>query len=130
MATRGRGSRMGSLAGTEIFYFADKVAGIAELAVDGGKADIGDIVHFLEALHDLFANGGGGDFATILLLELLHYLIDGFLDEFGADGSFLTCFLEAENEFTTIEGFVASIAFDGSKVFTLNLFVGGESVVA
>ena len=121
---------MGSLAGTEIFYFADKVAGIAELAIDGGKADIGDIVHLLEAFHDLFADGGGGDFATILLFEFLHDLINGFLDEFGADGAFLTCFLEAENEFTAIEGFVASIAFDGSKVFTLNLFVGGKSVVA
>ena len=121
---------MGSLAGTEIFYFADKVAGIAELAVDGGKADIGDIVHFFEALHDLFADGGSGDFTTILLFELFHYLIDGFLDEFGADGAFFTRFLEAENEFATIEGFVASITFDGSKVFTLNLFVGGEAVVA
>jgi len=121
---------MGSLAGTEIFYFADKVAGIAELAIDGGKADIGDVVHFFEALHDLFADGGGGDFTTILLFEFLQYLIDSFLDEFRADGAFLSCFLEAENEFATIERFVAPIAFYGSKVFTLNLFVGGKAVVA
>ena len=120
---------MGSLAGTEIFYFADKVAGIAELAVDRGEADIGDIVHFLEALHDLFSDGGGGDFPAVLLFEFLHDLIDCFFDEFGADGSFLTCFLEAENEFTAIEGFVAAIAFDGSKIFSLNLFVGGEAEV-
>ncbi len=120
---------MGSLAGTEIFYFADKVAGIAELSVDGGKADIGNVVHFFEALHDLFADGGGGDFTTILLFEFLHDLINGFLDEFGANGTFFACLLEAENEFTTIERFVTSITFDGSKIFTFNLFVGGEAVV-
>ena len=129
IATRGRVSRMGALAGTEIFYFADKITGIAELAIDGGEADIGDIVHFLKALHDLFSDGGGGDFSTILLFEFLHDLIDCFLDEFGADWAFFASFLEAENEFTAIERFVAAIAFDGSKIFTLDLFVSGESIV-
>ena len=34
MATRGSNSEMVFLAGTEIFYFADKITGIPELAVD------------------------------------------------------------------------------------------------
>jgi len=120
---------MDGLAGTEIFYFADKIPGIAELAIDGGEADISDIIHFLEALHDLFSDGGGRDFSTILLFEFLHDFIDCFLDEFGADWAFFASFLEAENEFTAIERFVAAIAFDGSKIFSLNLFVGGEAEV-
>ena len=51
---------MGFLAGTEIFDFANKITRIAELAVNGGEADIGDIIHLFEALHDLFADGSGG----------------------------------------------------------------------
>ena len=66
--TKGRAEEMDFLAGTEIFDFANKITRIAELAVNGGEADIGDIIHLFEALHDLFANGSGGNFPAILLL--------------------------------------------------------------
>ena len=121
---------MDFLAGTEIFDFTDKIAGIAKLAVDGREAYIGDIVHFLEAIHDFFADGGGRDFSTILLFEFFHHLIDRFFDKFGADGAFFAGFLEAENELTPIKRLITAIPFDGTKVFALNFFVGGKAVVA
>ena len=65
--TKGSVEEMGFLAGTEIFDFAHKITRIAELAVDGGESDIGDIVHLLEAFHDLFADSSGRNFSAILL---------------------------------------------------------------
>ena len=121
---------MDFLAGTEIFDFTDKIAGITKLPVDGCKAYIGDIVHFLEAVHDFFADGGGRNFPAVLLFELFHHLIDGFFDKFGADGAFFAGFLEAENELTPIKRLITAIPFDGTKVFALNFFVGGKAVVA
>ena len=129
MTTRGRGREMGFLAGTEIFDFADKIAGVAELPIDGGEANISDIIHLFEAIHDFFPDGGGGNFPAVLLFELLHDLIDRFFDQFGADGAFFTGFLEAEDEFAAVKGLVSSIAFDGAEVFPLNLFVCRESIV-
>jgi hypothetical protein len=63
------------------------------------------------------------------LLELFHDFIDGFFDQFRADGPFFARFLEAEDEFTAVKGLVASVAFDGAKVFPLNFFVCRESIV-
>jgi hypothetical protein len=37
--------------------------------------------------------------------------------------------LEAEDEFAAVKGLVASVAFDGTKVFPLNLFVCREPIV-
>ena len=121
---------MDFLAGTEIFDFADKIAGIAELPVDGCEAYISDIVHFLEAVHDFFADGGGRNFPPILLFEFFHYLIDGFFDKFGTDRAFFAGFLKAKNELTPVKRFISAIPFDGTKIFTLNFFVGGKAVVA
>ena len=120
---------MDFLAGTEIFDFADKIAGIAELPVDGCEAYIGDIVHFLEAVHDFFADGGGGDFSAVLLLEFFHYLIDRFFDKFGANGPFFAGFLEAENELAPIKRLITAIPFDSTKIFALNFFVGRKAIV-
>ena len=47
----------------------------------------------------------------------------------GLTGRFFARFLEAEDEFAAVEGFVAAVAFNGAEVFPLNLFVGGEAVV-
>ena len=129
IATRGIAVGMGFLAGTEIFYFADKVAGVAELAIYRGKAYIGDIIHFFQAVHDFFTNGCGGNLPAVFLFEVFQYFIDGFFDQFGADRALFARFLEAEDKFAAVKGFVASVAFDGSKIFTLDLFVSGESIV-
>jgi len=120
---------MGFLAGTEIFYFANKVAGITELAIHRGEADVGNIIHFFEAFHDFFADGCGGNLSAVFLFEVFQHLIDGFLDQFRADRAFFARLLEAEDEFAAIKGLIASVAFDGSKVFAFNLFVRGESIV-
>jgi len=120
---------MDFLAGTEIFDFADKITGIAELPVDGCEAYIGDIVHFLKAIHNFFADGGGRNFPAVFLFEFFHHLIDGFLDKFGTDGAFFAGFLEAKNKLATVKRFIAAIPFDGTKIFTLNFFVGGKAVV-
>ena len=121
---------MGFLAGTEIFDFANKIAGIAELPVDGREANISDIVHFLEAFHDFFADGSGRNFPPVLLFELFHHLIDRFFNKFGTDRAFFTGFLEAKNELVTVKRFITAIPFDGTKIFTLYFFVGGKAVVA
>jgi hypothetical protein len=37
--------------------------------------------------------------------------------------------LEAEDEFSSVKGFVAAVAFDGAKIFPLNFLVCRESIV-
>jgi len=121
---------MGFLAGTEIFDFADKIAGIAELPVDRCEAYICDIVHFFEAVHDFFADGGGRNFSPILLFEFLHHLVDRFFNKLRADRAFFAGFLKAKNELTPVKRFITTVPFYGTKIFTLNFFVGGKAVVA
>ena len=129
IATSGRAAGMGFLAGTEIFYFANKVAGVAELAIHRGEADVGNIIHFFEAVHNFFADGCGGNLPAVFLLEVFQHLIDCFFDQFRADWAFFTCFLKAEDEFVAVKRLVASVAFNGPKVFAFNLFVRGEAIV-
>ena len=52
---------------------------VLELAVDGGEADVGDLVHAAQLVHHLLADGLGRDLALEGVLQvLLDLLADAF----------------------------------------------------
>src|SRR5687768_1895855 len=69
----------------EVLEFGDDLAGVLELVILAGEADVGDLVEVAQALHDLLADGAGRDFPLVLAVERLfdfvHELDLGFLGD-------------------------------------------------
>ena len=118
--TKGSEREGGALAATEVFDFADKIAGVAELAIDGGKADIGDFVQLLEGIHDLFADGRGGNFPSVFLLEILNQLICRLINKFRADRPLFAGLDKAHHSLAAVERFVTPVPFDDPEILTLD----------
>ena len=61
-----------------VLEFVQEGFHILEVAVDGGEADIGDFVEGAEAIHEEFADLGGGQFAVGAFGQNGFNLIDNF----------------------------------------------------
>src|SRR5579863_437906 len=57
-----------------------EILGLAEIAIDRGEADIGDLIEARQRLHHQFADHVAGDFRLARAFELTHQGIDHALD--------------------------------------------------
>src|SRR3546814_14896151 len=65
-----------------------EIAGLAEILVDAGEADVGDRIEALEPFHHQFADALRGDFAVAERLELTLHARDELFDLYPADRAF------------------------------------------
>src|SRR6266851_7019757 len=62
-----------------------EILGFAEIAVDRGETDVGDLVEDRQRLHDLFADLLAADLCVARAFELAHQRVDHPLDPLGLD---------------------------------------------
>jgi len=99
------------------------------VAVDGGEADVGDVVDFAEAVHDTFANDAGMDFFAGVGHFFLQ-AVEEFFDLFLADGTFFARAPEAAFEFLAVVTFAGIVFLDDDEVCAFHTFKGGKAVLA
>ena len=99
------------------------------MAVDGGEADVGDVVDFAEAVHDAFADDAGVDFFA----QVGHFFfqaVEEFFDLFFADRAFFTRAPETALEFFAVVALAGVVFFDDDEVGAFHALKSGEAVVA
>ena len=72
----------------QILNFFFEVGDVREGPVDGGEADVGDLVEVSEAFHDVFADGGAGDLFEAAAPYFLFDAVEGCFELFCGDRAF------------------------------------------
>ena len=98
-----------------MFDFIDKFAGLLELAVDRGVADVGHGIDGLEFFHGAQSDEAAGDFTSGFGAEFGDDFIDEALEGFQFDRALLAGFGKTAQEFVAVEGFGAAAAFEHTQ---------------
>ena len=111
-------------------HFLHEGGEVGELAVDGGEADIGDIVQFFERLHDRLTDLAGGDFFLKGVIGELFHRGDNLLDFGSGNGALMAGGNDAVADFLRIEQLPRLILFDDQKLLLFDFFVSCEAAAA
>jgi len=114
----------------QILQLGQKRFDILKIAIDGSEAHVGDLVERFEALHDKFADVGGGDFAVGAFGKFAFDGIDDFREFSDADRTFLAGFQETFQDLLPVEFFAAAVAFDHHERNVIAALIGGEAPLA
>ena len=101
---------------------------ILEAPIDGGKADVCDVVKACKFRHDAFADQAGGNFAFTGPEKFLFDSGNRGLDPFNVDRALFQGSEHAGSKFVFAEGFAISVALDDAGQGELNGFKRGESL--
>ena len=125
-----------SISGTVATWFAhirngfDKVLSVFELAINTGKADVGNRIKFGEVSHNDFADLGGGHFGFVLRVNIGFDRLNNGFDHAALDVSFGACTLNPSTNLFSIKGFSRIVAFDQPHVQLLDRFGCHETPLA
>src|ERR1700681_836770 len=100
---------------------------IAEGAIDAGEADIGDLIHFAQVVHDQFADDAAGNFLFALAIDFLLDFFNGVFDIVYRERPFLAGFADADEEFLAIKRFASQVTFNDHELGFLDSFVGAKA---
>ncbi len=114
----------------EVLQFVHKLMDIFELAVNGGKTDIGDSIETMQFFHHLLSDLGAFDLPLPPLLEIRFDSVHALLDDIDADRPLFAGLLQAIEDFHPIEGFSATILFNDQRKGIFGPLTGGESFLA
>lgn len=107
--------------------FIEETFQVAELAIDGGKADVGDLVQGFEVVHDHLAEAHGSHLTREGVDQLVLNLGAERID---VDGAFLAGFHEPVLQFVPVKRLTRAVLFDDEDRHRLNHFVGGKPLSA
>src|SRR5690554_4713568 len=120
---------LGGLPGQAVDLGAELVE-ILEAAIDGGEADIGDLVEALQGLHHLLADDPGVNLplapAAPGLANALHRGLNGL----GADRALLQGAKHAGAQLLLVEGLPGAVTLDDSRHHQPRGLVGGVALAA
>src|SRR5688572_2541636 len=118
------------LGAEEILELAHELAHVAERAVDGRKAHVGDLVEALQLLHHDRPDFFGAHFLFRPVLESRLDLIGHRLDGGDADGTFLARLQEARYELLPLEPLARAVLLDHHVWNLVDPLVAGEPAAA
>ena len=108
----------------------DKIIDSAELAIDGCKADIGNLTDLFELGQNHFTNISAGNFATTALLKLQFDLLDQSFEPGLIETGLFTRTVEALQQLAAAENLTGAIAFDHRDWDRFHPFIGRKTKVA
>ncbi len=111
--------------------FIDELADIAEFAIDGSEAHVGDGIEPAEEFHDRFADEMAGDFPLVGARDLFLNSVDEFGDIFRGNGPFVAGLLDAAEELVAVKRDAGSVFFDDLEADGFfDAFVSGVAAFA
>lgn len=112
-------------------HFVEQVVEVAELFVDAGEADIGDLVEGFEPIGDGAADLDRLDLALVFAEHFLLDLFDELLQRFGADRPLVAGALQSAENPLAVPRHAAAVALDHRQAgVALDVLVGGETPLA
>src|SRR5690606_18847572 len=109
---------------------AGEVAGVAEVLVDRGVADIGHLIDALQRLHDEVADRRGRDFGLAQALQLTDDPADQLLDLLGLHRALAEGDAERALELVPVERGATAVALEDDQFAQLDPLEGGETPAA
>ena len=103
---------------------------ILELAVHGGKADIGHLVGLFQLFHHLFADDLGADLPLQRVLDLLLDLAGHTLHIRHGHGTLFAGALDALHDLAAVKALAAAILLDDHHGQAFYRFIGGKALLA
>src|SRR5262249_22682128 len=107
-----------------------EILGLAKIAIDRGKAHIGDIVERAQVLHHHLADGLRRNLALALAFELAHDLGNELVDPLRLDRALAQRDLHRAQELVTVERHATAVALDHGQFAQLHALEGGETEIA
>src|SRR5258707_4602125 len=104
-----------------------EVLGLAEVAVDGGEAHVGDLVEAGEGFHHQLADHVAGTLGLAGALELAHDRVDDALDALGLHRPLADRDVDRARELVAVEGLALSVLLDHGELAQLHALEGGEA---
>lgn len=114
----------------ELIQLVHEGVDILELAVDGRKAYIRDLVHVLELIHGQLADGHRGDLSVEGALELGFDRVYHLLDLFNGDRALLTCTQDTGSQLGAVKDLARFVALDDHDRDGLDHLMGGKTLAA
>ena len=107
-----------------------EILGLAEIAIDRGKAHIGHVVEVAQMLHHRLADGLGRHFAFAQTFQLADDLRHHLLDPLRLDRALAQRNRQRAHQLVAIERHAPAVALDHHKLAQLHALEGGEAEIA
>src|SRR5262249_61801960 len=107
-----------------------EILGLAEIAIDRGEADIGNVVERAQRLHHHLAHGLGGDLAFTLAFKLAYDFRDCLINALGLDWTLAQRDLHRAQQLVPIERHPTAVALDDDQLAQLHPLERGEAEIA
>src|SRR5262245_8504941 len=103
---------------------------LAKVAIDRGKAHVGDVVEFAQMLHDDLADRFRRNFALALALQLTNGLRDHLLDTLRLNRALAQRDLHRPHQLVAVERHAPAVALDHGQLAQLNPLESCETEIA
>src|SRR5260370_29144725 len=104
-----------------------EILGLAEIAVDRGEADIGDLIEDRQRLHYLLADLLAADLGLARTFELAHQRIDHALDPLRLDRPLAQRDIDRASQLLPVERFALVVLFQHGQLAQLHPLEGREA---
>jgi hypothetical protein len=110
----------------EIFEFGHEFLDVFEIHIDTGEADVSDLIELFEAMHDHFADLGGGGLAPGGFVDHTFDFVDDGFEFRRRDRALFAGFEEALEDLLALEALAAAIFLDDHVGNLVDALISGK----
>jgi hypothetical protein len=124
------GRRVAAPALVQLLELLAERVDVVESVVDGGVADVRDLVEVAELLHDDLADDARGDLALAQHAQAMADALDRGFDRLAADGTLLERLHDARAQLALVEGLASAVVLDDLRHDEFRRLEGREALAA